>query len=238
MMEFPGRIYIRSEDDLRSVEHQAMVQKWIGEFEKISRQSFIFPEKHIRSFGYVFIVIGLLLMIIQITLSSIQHVYIPSLFGSGIWIGLLCFATGIAGVYAAQKKSNKNLLDFMVMTAILNIFSAMIVILNTIGLEMYSRLCVSGRGKEWIGECGQTTIILQSILVFLNVVLFLLSALCGGFVSRTLDTSFQIRAPPLVIYYSQSPIEEVIQTEEQLPSNTETTPENKDSEQRGDMPSE
>lgn len=42
----------------------------------------------------------------------------------------------------------------MVMTAILNIFSAMIVILNTIGLEMYSRLCVSGRGKEWIGECG------------------------------------------------------------------------------------
>lgn len=66
MMEFPGRIYIRSEDDLRSVEHQAMVQKWIGEFEKISRQSFVFPEKHIRSFGYVFIVIGLLLMIIQV----------------------------------------------------------------------------------------------------------------------------------------------------------------------------
>lgn len=49
---------------------------------------------------------------------------------------------------------------------------------------------------------------------------------------------FVVQAPPLVIYYSQSPIEEVIQTEEQLPSNTETTPENKDSEQRGDMPSE
>jgi hypothetical protein len=47
-----------------------------------------------------------------------------------------------------------SLLDFMVMTTVLNIFSAMVVILNTIGLEMYSRFCASGRAKEWIGECG------------------------------------------------------------------------------------
>lgn len=47
-----------------------------------------------------------------------------------------------------------SLLDFMVMTTVLNIFSAMVVILNAIGLEMYSRFCASGRAKEWIGECG------------------------------------------------------------------------------------
>lgn len=40
---------------------------------------------------------------------------------------------------------------------------------------------------------GQATIILQSILVFLNVLLFLLTAFCGGFIGRTLDTSFQLR---------------------------------------------
>jgi hypothetical protein len=51
----------------------------------------------------------------------------------------------------------------MVMTTVLNIFSAMVVILNTIGLEMYSRFCASGRAKEWIGECG--TVIVFDISV-------------------------------------------------------------------------
>ena len=45
----------------------------------------------------------------------------------------------------------------MVMTTIVNIFSAMVVILNTIGLEMYSKLCRSGRAREWIGDCGNMT---------------------------------------------------------------------------------
>lgn len=66
MMDFPGRIYIRADDDIHSAEHQAMVQRWIGEFQKVTRQSFVFPEKHVRSFGYAFIVIGLLLLIIQV----------------------------------------------------------------------------------------------------------------------------------------------------------------------------
>ena len=52
---------------------------------------------------------------------------------------------------------NFSLLDFMVMTTIVNIFSAMVVILNTIGLEMYSKLCRSGRAREWIGDCGNMT---------------------------------------------------------------------------------
>jgi hypothetical protein len=52
-----------------------------------------------------------------------------------------------------------SLLDFMVMTTVLNIFSAMVVILNTIGLEMYSRFCASGKANEWIGECGNSLLI-------------------------------------------------------------------------------
>ncbi|EFX88023.1 hypothetical protein DAPPUDRAFT_305658 [Daphnia pulex] len=237
MMEFPGRIYLRAEDDIHSAEHQTKLNKWILEFQRLSRESFVFPERGIRSFGYMFFAIGLILMIIQITLSSIQNVYIPSLLGSGIWIGLLSVATGVVGIYAAQQKSTRNLLDFMVMTTVLNIFSAMVVILNTIGLEMYSRFCASGRAKEWIGECGEATVILQSILVFLNVLLFLLTACCGGFVGRTLDMSFQLRTPPLVVYYSQNPIEQIIQTEEQQASkSSETSSENKT--YRGDIASE
>jgi hypothetical protein len=66
MMDFPGRIYLRAEDDIHSTEHQTMLKKWIVEFERLSRQSFIFPVRHIRTFGYLFVVIGLLLMIIQV----------------------------------------------------------------------------------------------------------------------------------------------------------------------------
>lgn len=66
MMDFPGRIYLRAEDDIHSAEHQTMLKKWIVEFERLSRQSFIFPVRHIRTFGYLFVVIGLLLMIIQV----------------------------------------------------------------------------------------------------------------------------------------------------------------------------
>lgn len=95
-------------------------------------------------------------------------------------------------------------------------------------------------------------------MVFLNVLLFLSTACCGGFVGRTLDMSFQLRVrvafntilqtvwfiiaiylqtPPLVVYYSQNPIEKIIQTEEQQASkSSETSSENKT--YRGDIASE
>jgi hypothetical protein len=65
-MEFPGRIYLRAEDDIHSAEHQTKLNKWILEFQRLSRESFVFPERGIRSFGYMFFVIGLILMIIQV----------------------------------------------------------------------------------------------------------------------------------------------------------------------------
>ena len=65
-MEFPGRIYLRAEDDINSPEHQAVVNNWICEFER-SRRTFVFPEKPIRSIGYIFIVVGLISMIVQVT---------------------------------------------------------------------------------------------------------------------------------------------------------------------------
>lgn len=66
MMEFPGRIYLRAEDDIHSAEHQTKLNKWILEFQRLSRESFVFPERGIRSFGYMFFAIGLILMIIQV----------------------------------------------------------------------------------------------------------------------------------------------------------------------------
>ncbi len=65
MMEFPGRIYLRAEDDINSPEHQVVVNNWICEFER-SRRTFVFPERPVRSIGYTFIVVGLLSMIIQV----------------------------------------------------------------------------------------------------------------------------------------------------------------------------
>lgn len=64
MMEFPGRIYLRAED-IQSAEHQAVVNSWIEEYER-NRRTFIFPEKAVRTFGYIFLVLGLFSFIFQV----------------------------------------------------------------------------------------------------------------------------------------------------------------------------
>lgn len=203
MMDFPGRIYLRAEDDIHSAEHQTMLKKWIVEFERLSRQSFIFPVRHIRTFGYLFVVIGLLLMIIQVpiyffyclvlinvcflTIFRLRcrlfkmftfQVFSVQEFGLDCWVWrvellesmlpnrravdsklVLYWMSGNLMAPSCVGYYLNSLLDFMVMTTVLNIFSAMVVILNTIGLEMYSRFCASGKANEWIGECGNSLLI-------------------------------------------------------------------------------
>lgn len=50
-------------------------------------------------------------------------------------------------------------MDFMIMLIIVNMLSAMVVVLNSVGLEMYSKLCresgdISPNKQDWVGDCG------------------------------------------------------------------------------------
>ena len=129
-LEFPGKhVYVRTAiEDPQAPEHQARVQNWIHDYEK-NRQVFVFPTQTVRTFGTLIIVVGLLSLVIQvyycvesrdvwhvlssngifpfeqIASSSMRYAFVPSLLGSGIWIGLFCVATGAVGLVAADRLS-------------------------------------------------------------------------------------------------------------------------------------
>lgn len=89
---------------------------------------------------------------------------------------------------------------------------------------------------------GTTVIVLQSILTFMNGIFFIVSSLALGYISRTMEASVQLQVctprirlfltlynrllfcdvllqiPPLVIYCSSVPIQDVVRTEEQKAS--------------------
>lgn len=64
-MDSPGRIYLRVEDGIQTEEHRAIIDRWIADYEK-NRRTFVFPEGTARGFGYFFVVVGLLLLILQV----------------------------------------------------------------------------------------------------------------------------------------------------------------------------
>lgn len=227
-LEFPASraMYFRTtNEDVQSVGHQARVENWIRDFEK-TRQTFVFPIKAINSFASCILVLGLLALIFQVASSSLRYAFVPSLLGSGIWIGLYCVATGAVGLAAAKHISNSMLLDFMVMTLIAAMLSSVVVILNSIGLEMYAKLCKTPSDGEtigvdavninvngtmtslsdshWIGQCRQSSLVLMSCVVVLHVLLFITSAVCSAYICRTLNSSFNDRCPPLVVYHSNT----------------------------------
>lgn len=126
----PGRqVFVRSSiEDPQAPEHQARVENWIHDYEK-NRQVFVFPTQAVRTFGTLILVLGLLSLVVQvrwrsesrhiwnllsssgffpfkqIASSSMRYAFVPSLLGSGIWIGMFCVATGAVGLASAQKLS-------------------------------------------------------------------------------------------------------------------------------------
>ena len=64
-MEFPGRIYLRTEEDIGSPEHLTRVENWIRDYEK-NKQLFVYPERPVRILAYVVLVLGLLTLIFQV----------------------------------------------------------------------------------------------------------------------------------------------------------------------------
>ncbi|EFX88022.1 hypothetical protein DAPPUDRAFT_221246 [Daphnia pulex] len=224
-LEFPGQhVYVRTtNEDAEAPEHQARVQNWIQEYEK-NRQVFVFPTPTVRTFSTLLLVLGLLSLLIQIASSSLRYAFVPSLLGSGIWIGMFCVATGAVGWVSSKRLSTSMLLDFNIMALIATALSAIIIVLNSIGLEMYTKLCfksmiptkenliTSGKNEteltagqqpttssaavNWIGECDQASFILMGIVVFIHVLLFLTSASCSSYICRALNSSYSVRVSP------------------------------------------
>ena len=65
-MDYPGRIYVRDGDQIRSVDQPIVIYNWIPESE--TSLLLTLPEKAVGIFSYLFLTIGCLLMIFQVIL--------------------------------------------------------------------------------------------------------------------------------------------------------------------------
>lgn len=129
-LEFPGqRVYTRTgNEDIQNPEHQGRIESFIQNYEK-NRQVFVFPTQTVRTFSTLILVLGLISLFVQvfnrsesrqlwlilsstgifpfkqIASSSMRYAFVPSLLGSGIWIGMFCVATAAVGLVSAERLS-------------------------------------------------------------------------------------------------------------------------------------
>lgn len=128
-LEFPGKIIYRAgNEDIHSPEQHAQIESVIQNYEK-ARQTFVFPTQTVRAFSILIIILGMLSLVVQvfsrslsrqvwlillstgyfptqqISSSSMRYAFVPSLLGSGIWIGMFCVISGAVGLVSAQRLS-------------------------------------------------------------------------------------------------------------------------------------